>query len=364
MNPYSFTINSDPLTTTEKQALKGQLDLLGLHHTIWNLYDNFLLTATKNSIPLILRMQSGDDLVAVVILIKCYDYGSTLTGFKPAVQLMKMLRLPVYVWMKSGIAAELLANPGFINDKYDPGEIFPLLLEFLRKELLLSFILDLEENEYLHSMSTKLPYPDEGIIDMDDVENYDNYRKLHGNIKKKIRHYKSKGGVIDVVKGKMQDDDIQWVGQCIASTSKHSVFKLPYQENYSAMCMASASIEDENVVHFICRTVTDFLGYHSFIDFGTHLRCLNGAFNRELKTTHHAYENMITRVVEYAENNGIKRIFFGPVLNETKRRMMHEFQPTTLHFSSNKLLLNAAFPVLLRNSKMVNKKILSFRTHV
>jgi hypothetical protein len=124
--------------------------------------------------------------------------------------------------------------------------------------------------------------------------------------------------------------------------------------------MKSASLEKNNVVHFVCRTSTDFLGYHSFMDFGSHLRCLNGAFNRELKTTHHAYENMILKVVEYSEEKGIKRIHFGPVLNETKRRMMHEFKPTNIHFSSSNALLNSVFPLVLRNSKMMNKSILRF----
>jgi hypothetical protein len=128
--------------------------------------------------------------------------------------------------------------------------------------------------------------------------------------------------------------------------------------------MASASMEEKNVVHFICRTNDDFLGYHSFMDFGTHLRCLNGAFNRELRTTHHAYENMIAKVVEYADENKIMKIFFGPVLNETKRRMMHTFLPTTLHLMSNNALVRSGFPVVLKHSRMMNKDVLQFRSEV
>ena len=165
-----------------------------------------------------------------------------------------------------------------------------------------------------------------------------------------------------MVRGRMTGQDIEHVGRCVESTSRHSVFKLPYQENYPAMCMASASMEEKNVVHFICRAEDDFLGYHSFMDFGSHLRCLNGAFNRELKTTHHAYENMIAKVVEYAEENKIRRIFFGPVLNETKRRMMHGFLPTTIHFMSNNPVMRSVFPFVLKRSRMMNPDVLQFRS--
>jgi hypothetical protein len=360
MPEYQFILNADPINAAEKEALKGCLNRLNLNDSIWNLYDTLLKTATKNSIPQVLRMKRGEELVAVVILIKCFDHGMTLTGFKPVVKLMKGLRLPVYIWMRSGIGAELLANPGFINDRYDPGEILPRLLKYIEEKLLLSFILDLSENNNLFDSSVRLPYPDEGVIDMEEIISYENYRKLHRNLKKKFRHYRNQGGFIEVIKGRMSDQDIQRVGQCVESTSKHSVFKLPYQENYPAMCMASAAMEEKNIVHFVCRTETDFLGYHSFMDFGSHLRCLNGAFNRDLKSTHHAYENMIAKVVEYADENSIKQIFFGPVLNETKRRMMHQFLFTTIHFMSNNPLIRRGFPVILKRSRMMNKNVLQF----
>lgn len=361
MSEYSFIINSDPLNSEEKKVFQGHLDSLGLNDTIWTLYDSLFNAASKNSIPTMLRMKSGDELVAAVIMTKCFDSGITLTGFKPVIKLMKMLRLPVYLWMRAGIGPELMANPGYVNDKYDTAEIYPILMDHMQKKLFLSFVHDLKENTHLYPAGIKLDYPDEGVIDIDEVESVENYRRLHKNVKKKIRHFRGRGGIVEIIKGKLNPEDIKLVGQSIESTSKHSVFKLPYQENYAAMCMASASIEDENVVHFICRTETDFLGYHSFIDFGSHLRCLNGAFNRDLKTTHHAYENMIMKVVEYAEERGIKRIYFGPVLNETKRRMMHEFLPTSINFSSSNKIMKSIFPIIMRNSRMMNKKVMRFQ---
>jgi hypothetical protein len=195
------------------------------------LYESLLKTATKDSIPLFLRMNRGQDLVALVVLIKCFDHGVTLTGFKPAIKMMKFMRMPVHIWMRSGIGAELMANPGFVNDAYDPDEVMPRLIGFMRKTFFLSFVLDLSENNALYRHSVRLPYPDEGVIDMEEVESYENYRKLHRNLKKKLKHYSKVGGIIEVVQGRMTGRDIQRVGANVESTSRHSIFKLPYQEN-------------------------------------------------------------------------------------------------------------------------------------
>ena len=358
---YTFSLGPGPVSNEDKEALKGYIDESGLNESNWGLYDSLFNSASKYSIPLILRMKSGKELVALVVLIKCYKYGLTITGARPLIKLIELFRLPVHVWMKSGIAAELLANPGFINPNYNPGVVLPIILDYMKKTFFMSFILDTEENEPHHANSIKFPYPDDGIIDMKEVTDYKNYISLHKNIKKKLRHFRNKGGRIDIVRGRLPEKDIELVGKCVESTSKRSVFKLPYQENYARMCKASAAMEDENVIHFICKTESDFLGYHSFLDFGKQLRCINGAFNRELKTTHHAYENMIARVVEYASSKGIEKIYFGPVLNETKQRMMHSFQSLTTYFTSNNILVRTIFPPVLRNSRMMNKSVMRFR---
>jgi hypothetical protein len=150
------------------------------------------------------------------------------------------------------------------------------------------------------------------------------------------------------------------VGSCVEMTAQKSTFKLPYQENYPRMCTESAIINDENVVHFICKSQDHFFGYHSFVKFDKQLRCLNGAFNRKLKSTFHAYENMILKVIEFADQEGIEKVFFGPVLNETKRRMMHGFIPNMIYFTSSNWFLRNFFPAILKKSRMMNKSMRHF----
>jgi hypothetical protein len=94
--------------------------------------------------------------------------------------------------------------------------------------------------------------------------------------------------------------------------------------------------------------------------FRSQIRCLTGAFNRNLTTTHHAYENMIIRVVGFAIEHGIQTVYFGPVLNETKRRMMNRFIPTQLYISSSQTWLLRLFMPILNISRMQSKKLLEF----
>lgn len=360
MASFQYMLNDVPLSSDEKGQMEAHVHSLGLDGSIWGLYDALLLTRSKYSIPLILRVNAGNDLVAAVILIRCFDHGATLTSFKPLANSMKYLRMPAYIWMRSGIGAEILANPGFVNLKYEYDEVIKGIIQYISKHCFLAFILDLKERANLYPGSVQLPYPDEGVIDIREVQSAENYISLHGNIKKKIRHYRNKGGVIEIIHGALDPETRQMIGRCVELTALKSAFKLPYQENYPRMCMESAAIKDDSIVHFICKSDQDFFGYHSFIRFESQLRCLNGAFNRELRTTHHAYENMILKVVEYAALSGIEKVYFGPVLNETKRRMMHEFLPNNLYFNSNNELLRTIFPTVLKNSRMMNKDVMRF----
>jgi len=69
---------------------------------------------------------------------------------------------------------------------------------------------------------------------------------------------------------------------------------------------------------------------------------------------------MIFRVVGFAIEHGIQTVYFGPVLNETKRRMMTRFVPTQLYLSSKLPWLLRFFMPILKRSQMHSQKLLEF----
>jgi len=69
---------------------------------------------------------------------------------------------------------------------------------------------------------------------------------------------------------------------------------------------------------------------------------------------------MIYRVVKYAVENKIQTVYFGPTLNETKKRMMNRFLPTQLYISSKMPFLLKLFVPVLRRSRLNARELLEF----
>lgn len=356
---YRVSNTSVPLTHEEKQLFKPHLEMLGLDHNIWDVYEQFLNTPSEYSTPGILRMYDHNLLLAVVFIMKCRNYGPTLTSSTGMHRIIRNSGVPVYIWMKSGVAAETFTNPGFLNVAVEGFDQIKLL-QLIKKQFFLLFIHDLAANTKLHPDSVKLQYPDNGIIETRGFKSIQDYLSLHKNLKKKLRHYSKNGGRVDVVPGKLNKQLQLKIKQSVLSTSQLSLFKLPFQENYANMCMSSADIDNQRIIHFICRSDEVFYGYHTFIRFENQMYCMNGAFNRNLPTTHHAYENMIYSTVEYGIEQGISSIHYGPVLNETKKRMMEQFIPTQLYVYS---YIPGAVKIVspfLKKSGLQNTKLLEY----
>jgi hypothetical protein len=357
---HTLNISSVPLTATEKSFFHDHLLELGLDDYIWEIYEKFLQLGSKYSKPLIVRVRTDSKLSACMFLIECRDYGPSLSKLQIVKYMARMLSIPVYIWMKAGIAAEIFANPIFLNKNAVSENELGEILNLLRKKFLLLFIHDLAGNASLHPTSAVMPYPDESIIETSGYATIDDYLADHHNLKKKLKEYQKIGGRVEIAKGKLDEHVVKRIKECVILSGERSVFKLPYQDDYPDMCKGSATIDNRNLIHFLCRSDDEFYGYHSFIEFKNQIRCLNGAFNRNLPTTHHAYENMIYRVVAYAIENKIQTVYFGPTLNETKKRMMNRFLPTQLYISSNMPIFLKLFVPILRRSRLNARDLLEF----
>ena len=357
---YTLDLSSIPLTTFEKSCFHNHLLELGLDDHIWVIYEKFLQLGSEYSKPLIVRVKKDNEIFACMFLIECKDYGPTISSLQIVKYMARTLSIPVYIWMKAGIGAEIFANPAFINKNAGSPDELGEILNLLRKKFLLLFIHDLASNAFLHPTSVIMPYPDESIIDIRGYTTIEDYIADHHNLKKKLKEYQKVGGRIEIVEGSLDKQSAEKIKECVISSGEKSVFKLPYQNDYPDMCKGSANIDNRNLIHFLCRSDEEFYGYHSFIVFKNQIRCLNGAFNRNLHTTHHAYENMICSVVRYAIENKIQTVYFGPTLNETKKRMMNNFLPTQLYISSNMPLFLKLFVPILRKSRLNARELLEF----
>ena len=96
------------------------------------------------------------------------------------------------------------------------------------------------------------------------------------------------------------------------------MFYLPYQDLYLEAAVNTSETNIETVHYFIATLNGDFLGYQAAIQTGSNLNALHGAFNRNLKTTYHAYDILFVKMTKFAIENGLKTIDFGAVINLTK----------------------------------------------
>lgn len=356
---YKVHVSSEPLTDEERYLFQPYIDVWGLDRSIWDVYSCFLNTSSAYSIPRIVRIKEGNTLLAACYMMNCKDYGSTLTSKSWLQQSIRNIGIPVYIWMKSGIAAENFANPGFIRKNQSHFDT-STLIKVLKRKFLTLFIHDLTSHAEIYPGSSKLRYPDDGIIKINALESIGDYLRIHKNLKKKLRHFRKHGGSVEIKKGQLDTTLQEHVKKSVLSTSRHSLFRLPYQEHYAEMCRRSTSIPNDRIVHFICKNDQYFLGYHTFIQFEKQLRCMHGAFNRDIATTHHAYENMIYRTVEYGIEQQLDTVYYGPVLNETKRRMMDTFVPTQLYLYSSIPGMQKMLYPFLKSSRLQQERLLEF----
>lgn len=357
---YTLELGSVGLSPEEKEIFSDSLREYGLDPCIWDLYARSLQVISKHSTPQIVRIYNEEKLCAHFYMVRCRNYGISITSSSLIKFLISLPRIPIYSWIRASIAAETNANPGFFTTYGKQRMEIPDLIRLLKKKYFMLFIHDHLDKREWYPNSLEIPYSDLGNIELSGYSGIQDYLSEHGNLKRKLRKYDREGGRVEILKGSLNAEAQSMVKHCILASSRRSIFSLPYQDIYPEMCRKSTEIDHPRFFHFICRSDEHFFGYHSFVRFNTHLRCMHGAFNRDLPTTYHAYENMIYRVVEYAIENRLQSIYFGPVLNETKRRMMNQFIPTCLYTYSKYPGMLKVFAPLLKKARMSNKQIRSY----
>lgn len=360
MSTYSYTISNVQLSLEEKSAFSSHLNTLGVDEAIWHVYDCFLASESHCSKPRLIRAMVDDNLAGVAYFIICSATGATL--FKNAVmaKLVDALRIPSYLWLRQGICADLMANPGFVANGYDHDEVICGIMEYLKKKASSLFITDLASEERFHKNAKIFPYTKEGGVSVVGMSSSADYVAQHANIKRKIKAFVNKGGTVDMVCGPPDSETCDRLLHCVRATMDASFIHTPFQELFPTLIEESCRIQSDRIVYAVPRMKGEIIGYHAFVRTGRGLRLLHGAFDRTRKTTHHAYENIMIEAAGFAIQEGLDEVHFGPIMNETKRRMMNVAHKTNIYFQSNNPINRLLLPFLYRRSSMQNEKLLAF----
>lgn len=235
------------------------------------------------------------------------------------------------------------------------------MVQFLKKKSFLAIIYDYSDKSYLFHDAAVLPALPHALVDTSQMSSVQDYTKGHKSLKYQMNVFSRKGGTYEIIQNVLDEKYIDSVKKCFTLTVEKSVLYLPYQDIYLDTALRASRTGLENAYYFAVKLNGQFIGYQAMFKTGTCLKILNGAFDRELETTHHAYEVLFVKMTEFAIENGIKSIDFGVVINATKQRMANKAVDMSYFLFSKYSVVKWLFNKFMKVSKFQGKEQMIFR---
>ena len=357
---FTFELSQKFLSDGEKILLKPGLALFNLDESVWNVFACLFRSTTRGTTPLVLRVYENKVLYGAAIIIRCRRYGRALFNNRLFAGLMDLFGIPCNIWIKFGCCMDMMSNPGFIADPLRAVELHTAMSRYLRGHTFLTIINDFTRNSPQHIGAEILPALPHASIITKGMASVDDFLKAHKRLKRKGNVFRNNGGTIDVLPGALESRDMESLKRCFLVTADKSAFYLPYQDLYLEAAQTTSSTRLDNVYHFVARLNGEFAGYQAAIKTGACLNALHGAFDRNLRTTHHAYDCLILKMVEFAVNNRLSSMDYGAVVNETKQRLM-QCNGMSYFLGSRWRLVQLVFSIFLRLTKIQGSGQMKYR---
>ena len=360
---YTFELSDKYLSRKEEDIFEDYLVSHGLDESIWEVFSSLFKSRTKYTTPLLLKVYKDSNLFAVAIIIKCRKYGKSLFKNELLSTVMDFINIPFYLWIKFGSCMDMMSNPGFVKEPEKSDEIFRVMINYLKRNSILTIVTDYTDNGYLYNSANVLPALPQALIDCSEMKTIEDYKKSFKNINRKLKTFKKKGGEYVRIDNQLDDKQISNLKRCFLSTADKSVFYLPYQELYLKSALNTSRTNIKNVHYFVAYLDGKFIGYQSAIKTGNYLNALHGAFDRNLKTTYHAYDILFVMMTEFALENKLSLVDFGAVVNHTKQKMMNKSNDISYFILSKYHIIQKLFSAFLKMTKIQSKKQMQFRNN-
>jgi len=357
---YSFELRDEFLTRDEQLVFEDFLNLHGLDRNIWEVFASLFRSGVRHTKPIMLRIYADTQLCGAIVLTRCSGYGKALFDNNLLAGMLNIFSIPYYQWIKFGCCMDMMSNPGFVRSPAQADEVYRAALRFLKKHSTLTIINDYTENSSLYNGASILPALPHALIDCTGMTSIQDYLQDFKNIKRKLKTFRNKGGDFIRVEQKLDNEQLDSLKKCFISTSKNSVFYLPYQDLYLKAALTTSSTKIENVYYFIATLDEEFLGYQAALKTGKYLNALHGAFDRDRKTTYHAYDILYVKMTEFALEHGLQICDFGAVLNFTKQKMVNTRIDMSYFLLGKNAMIQKLFSWFLKRTKIQGNEQLKF----
>jgi len=342
----TFQLSGEALSERESERFSAWLDRCGADSSVWEVYGCLPGLRSDATQPLVLRVYRDSLLAGASLVLRCRRYGGTLFATPLLRRSVDGFGWSGFIWIRTGFCAETIANPGFAASGEDGTLMAAAMLGFLETRAPFVLVIDRRNQAAVHPGLRPYPYPSDGRVEVSGMADVNDYLAQHRNIKRKRQEFRGRGGTIHVLRGSLDPSTLAQVRACLESTARVGLIQAPFQDLFADLAVATCRCASPAIVHVLARAKDQFLGYHSFVQSGRALHMMHGAFARERATTHHAYENILIESVRCALDLGLQQIRLGPVMNETKRRMVNACEESALYFHSRHRALRLLFSML------------------
>lgn len=356
----SFDLSSRFLDKQEQSLFNDYLDFLRIDKHVWPVFECLFKSTVKGTKPLVLRVHDGECLCGAAIIIRCTRYGRALFDSQALAGVIDALHIPFYLWIKFGCCMDMMSNPGFVVEPDKADEIHAAMAQYLKKHSILTVIYDYADKAAIYPNATLLPAQPHALIDLSGMSGIQDYMRDHKNIRHKINGFRNKNGTFEIVSQALGSETIALVKKCFLLTAEKSLTYLPYQDLYLNSALTTSQTPLDKVYYFIARLNGEFLGYQAALVTGSCLNALHGAFDRERKTTYHAYDLMFVRMSEFALEHHLTSVDFGAVINTTKQRAVNRTINLSYFLLSRHAMIQAMFVRLLKKSKIQGEDQMQF----
>lgn len=344
-NTLYFSLDRNPVSAEEQERFDADLRSFGIDRCYWAAMNGLISTRSPNVRPIALRLHRGGRVVGLAHLTECRRNAHTLVpGFLG--RLGNLLPTPMFCWNRGDPGVDLLGSPGFVAEGEARDDFYRAAISFLCRRYRFGVVME-GAKEPPGGPCVSVPHADWGYYDARGEHALEAIFADRKNLRRKVSKFKNKGGCIEIVERALCLEDRKAVSNCLATTTANALSLAPFQENYPNLVRWTAESGAPGILHILARFGGRVAGYHTFLQSGKFLICLSGAFDRNLSSAYHAYENILLEAMGLAERRGLAGICFGPVLNLSKASLMGRFERFELRFYSRSGLTRRALTMIL-----------------
>jgi hypothetical protein len=141
-------------------------------------------------------------------------------------------------------------------------------------------------------------------------------RKRRRNYQHDQELFRHNGGTIEFHQGPLEPSLAETLLHCLKCSEARSQFTVPYAD----VLNNETAFGEQNQHSLVAKVGSRVVGFFSFFRNGDILQQCHGGLDYDLSLKVKAYHNLINAAIEYAIEQGMKRVSMGPMNNETKRR--------------------------------------------